>query len=334
MRHISFFLVIFLLFAFQGVLIEDTAYECSLTMTWESDRAVESVEIYVPVPRDTGSQVVEITEVSPRPIKKGEYYTFTFENTSSVTIEMNFKIQTYTVVQEIDSSGNMAVEERSERIDYRDPAVVAKAKELTQGCDTDRERVEEIFQFVEAMEYKYNGEEHTASWMLSHGKGDCTEFTYLFIALCEAVGIEARPVWGWLPTESSTVSHLWAEVYLGRWYTVDPTEGNFHVIEPHITMNKGMIEARGEHSVDLFAYCTFRGDTPRTAITTEFHTKEIPYWEEKDASYLEFSCEGTACMEALEANVFPRIFPSSLRFLIFTLPFFVVYAVTKWVESI
>ncbi len=326
--------MISLLFLFQGVLIHDTAYECDLTVTWEADKTVESVEIYLPVPTDTDSQVVEITAVSPPPIKTNGYYTFTFENTSLATIEMTFKVQTYTVVQEINTSGKMAVEEASDRIDYKDPRVVTKAKELTQEYETDREKVKRIFQFVEGMEYEYNGEEHPASWMLTHKKGDCTEFTYLFIALCEAVGIEARPVWGWLPTKRSTVSHLWAEVYLGRWYAVDPTEGNFHVIEPHITMNRGMIEARGEDSVDVFAYCTFTGDPPHTTIRTAFHTREISYWEEKDASYVEFSSDGTACIDALEASAFPKSFPSSLCLLIFILPFFVVYAVTKWEESI
>lgn len=65
---------------------------------------------------------------------------------------------------------------------------------------------------------------------LKNRKGDCTEFSDLFVALCRADSIPARIVkglttfWG----KNSTPSHSWAEVFLEGigWVSVDPTHND------------------------------------------------------------------------------------------------------------
>ncbi len=301
-------------------------------MLWNSDKNVESLEIYLPMLEDTDSQVIEIISISPEYTIENGVFKFIFEDTDSAHITIKFKIQTYTMVQEMNYSGRKEIEDSYDLINYKSPEIAAKANEITEESKNDLERVKKIFDFVQNLNYEYNGEERSASWALKNMGGDCTEFSFLFIALCKASGVEARPVWGWLPKDNSKVSHLWAEVYLGEWYSIDPTEKNLHVFEPHITFNKGVIEARGEKSVNAFAYYTFRGDPSETYMKTELNLKEIPYWKEKKANYLEFSCDGSAYIEISESNAFLRIFPSSLCFLIFTLPFLFTYAVIKQEE--
>lgn len=65
--------------------------------------------------------------------------------------------------------------------------------------------------------------------MLRQKRGDCTEFTDLFVALCRAAGIPARHVYGVnAPVDNKGGTHSWAEVYMDPcgWTTFDPTPGN------------------------------------------------------------------------------------------------------------
>jgi tetratricopeptide (TPR) repeat protein len=67
--------------------------------------------------------------------------------------------------------------------------------------------------------------------ILDRGRAECRGFTILFVALCRAAGIAARPVWGLavLPSspglaQSNYSSHNFAEVYIpgSGWVPVDP----------------------------------------------------------------------------------------------------------------
>jgi transglutaminase-like putative cysteine protease len=66
-----------------------------------------------------------------------------------------------------------------------------------------------------------------ALYALTHGKGDCTEAMYLFVALCRAAGIPARGVGGYIRPHSGTLKpagyHNWAHFHDGGcWQTADP----------------------------------------------------------------------------------------------------------------
>jgi len=66
-----------------------------------------------------------------------------------------------------------------------------------------------------------------ALYALRHGKGDCTEAMYLFVALCRAAGIPARGIGGYICPHSGTLKptgfHNWAHFYDGVcWQTADP----------------------------------------------------------------------------------------------------------------
>lgn len=47
------------------------------------------------------------------------------------------------------------------------------------------------------------------------GTGDCDDLTYLYLSLCRAAGLPSRYVKGYLVNETSAVSHVWAEIYVG-----------------------------------------------------------------------------------------------------------------------
>ena len=166
MRYFLIFLLLLLLFPLQGALIKNNAYECDLTIFWNSDRKVESLEIYVPVPEDTDSQTIEIVSVFPEYTIENGAFKFIFEDTDSIRIDINFRVQTYTQVQEIVCQDRKEIEDSYDLIDYENTEIVAKAKEITKDCENDREKVKEIFNFVQNLDYEYNGEENSASWAL------------------------------------------------------------------------------------------------------------------------------------------------------------------------
>jgi len=63
--------------------------------------------------------------------------------------------------------------------------------------------------------------------ILRQGKGTCTNFSILFVAMCRSVGIPARLV---RDNSITPATHAWAEVYVegGGWIHVDPTAGFFN----------------------------------------------------------------------------------------------------------
>lgn len=59
-------------------------------------------------------------------------------------------------------------------------------------------------------------------------RGDCTEFSDLFVALCRSNNIPARVVEGYTIDYGNTLKHNWTEVYVNDhgWVRFDPTPGN------------------------------------------------------------------------------------------------------------
>jgi len=71
-----------------------------------------------------------------------------------------------------------------------------------------------------------------ALYALRHRQGDCTEFMYLFAALCRANNIPARCMGGYICKENIILKpanyHNWAEFYIdGEWRISDPQKKVF-----------------------------------------------------------------------------------------------------------
>jgi hypothetical protein len=89
------------------------------------------------------------------------------------------------------------------------------------------EKIYKIYDFVvKYLKYQAQEEEKGALWALKNGVGDCSEYSYLFVALCRAAGIPARVQAGFaFHSEKEVVEdgHMWAEYYLENygWIPVD-----------------------------------------------------------------------------------------------------------------
>lgn len=124
---------------------------------------------------------------------------------------------------------------------HQHPALRAKSTQVTAGLRTPTARVKALIQFVHRhLAKRLATNLPTASVVLAKGYGDCTEHTWLFVALCRAAGIPARPVYGLAYVDGPVgrfAYHAWAEVALdGAWVEVDPTWGEERADATHVQL--------------------------------------------------------------------------------------------------
>ena len=124
-------------------------------------------------------------------------------------------------------------------IESDNPEIVSEAENLTRNVSDFHEKVLKIYEFVKNhIHYVIQPEERGALWALKNKTGDCSEYSYLFVALCRAAGIPARVQAGFAFhsfSETLKDGHMWAEYYLGNygWVPVDATWGLFDATDGH-----------------------------------------------------------------------------------------------------
>ncbi|MDC1141810.1 transglutaminase-like domain-containing protein [Planctomycetota bacterium] len=112
-----------------------------------------------------------------------------------------------------------------------DPVLAAKGKELAKDETDARKVANKIVAFVDSHIKPGSGASGNASakQVYKEKKGDCTEFSALFVALARAADVPARNVSGIVYIYSSFSKqgifgyHAWSEVWLGKWVPVDAT---------------------------------------------------------------------------------------------------------------
>ncbi|MFH2011931.1 MAG: transglutaminase-like domain-containing protein [Pseudomonadota bacterium] len=86
----------------------------------------------------------------------------------------------------------------------------------------------------------------SATEVLESKVGDCNEHTTLFTALTRAIGIPTRIITGIVLSDNKFYYHAWAEVYIGKWISVDPTMNQFPADATHIGFVKGGLDKQVE----------------------------------------------------------------------------------------
>jgi hypothetical protein len=128
-----------------------------------------------------------------------------------------------------------------------DAALRAMAEQTLQGLEAPRDRIAALAHAAAgALRYRYPKDARGAALSLARRWGDCGEYAFVFVALCHAATIPARPVFGMIVAPWFQTPHVWAEACDGSgWYPVDPNlvrEGGYlgpiletgHAPEAHI----------------------------------------------------------------------------------------------------
>jgi transglutaminase/protease-like cytokinesis protein 3 len=119
-------------------------------------------------------------------------------------------------------------------VESEDPLIVEKMMTLKKrDC---KKTIDALYHFVSG-HISYSGylrNERGARYALVHRKGDCTEYTDLFTALCRAGGIPAKRVGGYICRQADcrlagNRYHNWAQVLIEKkWHVVDPQNRVFN----------------------------------------------------------------------------------------------------------
>ena len=134
---------------------------------------------------------------------------------------------------------------------------------------TDVQIVRKIYDYViDNMEYLVQGKnDRGALKALQYKKGDCSEYSDLFVAICRAKKIPARVITGIsVQNDTKTAKHNWAEVYLKPygWVPFDPSKGDvpitslkeklFRSLEPTYIY---FTDIRNDKVLQNYHYCAF-----------------------------------------------------------------------------
>lgn len=208
--------------------------------------------LYVPlVNNDTARHFAYIHSISPTPekisvdgygncyakwrtqIPKGE----SFEARISydvLSFDVDFSIDESTLGSYNESSAVFQDYTKPEELIESDtPAIVSAAESVTGDIADVQDAVSRIYDYVrDTLTYTKQTEERGALWALENRRGDCSEYSYLFVALCRAVDIPARVKAGYaFRSDSEIVSdgHMWGEYYLENygWVPTDVSWGSF-----------------------------------------------------------------------------------------------------------
>jgi hypothetical protein len=123
------------------------------------------------------------------------------------------------------------------------PLIRGKAEEIVGKKGGTVEAIRVMNEWV----YRYVEKKPTLSLpsaleVLESRLGDCNEHALLLVALLRSVGIPSRPCVGVLYFGDGFYYHAWAEAWMGRWVSVDPTLNQLPADATHIKFVHGDIE--------------------------------------------------------------------------------------------
>jgi len=234
--------------------------ELQLNYTFLTPGKTSMVKFTVLLPKTIAARQEISAEYSPQPSKifnrnGSRYAEFVFRKPKKrfrVTVKIKAELSRYDLStarrkgrQDNDKDLNLEPFLKHEkRIEKDDDQIrkIANAIKAQTKIDT----VRQAYMYVlDNMEYGgFKEKDLGALDALKNKKGDCSEYTALFVALCRADDIPARVVYGYTSDYKDTPKHAWAEVYLKKygWVPFDPTRGDqdnrfirdilFHTLEP------------------------------------------------------------------------------------------------------
>ncbi|AUJ24506.1 transglutaminase-like domain-containing protein [Virgibacillus dokdonensis] len=188
-----------------------------------------NVYLWLATPPDTKHQQV-INEKKTPPCQKnedtiGNKISF-YEIKPNETIKASYKIQLLNNTE--DTLPELTQEEKNYYLRSTPMVCVNEkvrdiASHVTKGVENPKEQAKLLFFYiVKNYKYKFPPKARGVTHFLESKKGDCGEFSFLFAALCRAIGIPCRIMVGAF-TGGQHRAHVWNEIYLEQegWIPVD-----------------------------------------------------------------------------------------------------------------
>ncbi len=215
---------------------------------------VISADVYFAIPSDRPNQTITgVIDFSPEPAnflmdKWGqETAHFYYQNIKQGEIknsEMKLTVNTYDVryfiypekagsMNEIPTEIKTKYLENNEKYQYDHHVIQNAIKEAVGDEKNPYWIARNIYNYLmKNMYYEMQGGWNTAPTVLARGNGSCSEYAFIYIAMCRAAGLPARYVGSVVIRGDDAcmddVFHRWVEIYLPGygWIPVDPSGGD------------------------------------------------------------------------------------------------------------
>ncbi len=131
-----------------------------------------------------------------------------------------------------------ALLETSDDLRIRDPSIVSVRNTLTQPSMSPEAKAKAITDWVhERIAYEVTPRALDATEILQAGRGDCSEYALLSVALLRSAGVPAEVRSGMAAQGDEMVAHAWIAYHDGtRWHEADPTWGRMKVTAGHLPL--------------------------------------------------------------------------------------------------
>lgn len=142
--------------------------------------------------------------------------------------------------------------------------------------------------------------------ILAEMEGTCSEYTVLFISLCRAAGLPARACAGLVASPSGMlIPHLWAEVYVGYWMSVDPAWDEIEVDAAHLQLSAGELapQTLGRLNSPVGLFLVF-ADTLRLS---EYFTGETRFLGEAEGLFAQAGQAERISADTLAQDLYQQI---------------------------
>lgn len=211
------------------------------TVQNETDHVIDRAElwVYAPVKQTATQQCIHLDASFPFQViaddMGNQVLRFTFRNVPSYATKI-VRVKANLLLSEnarpVSDKNIRAFLQPGKYCESDDRNIMELAKKLEKG--NRHSTAENIFQWV-SRNIAYAGYVKNVRGALSAMKnkeGDCTEFMYLFMALCRAGAVPARGIGGYLCDTNTVLRpgeyHNWAEFYDGgTWHLADPQQRVF-----------------------------------------------------------------------------------------------------------
>lgn len=267
----------------------------TLTFKLTSAGTSRNVKLKVAVPQSIdGWQTIEKIRYSRQPASvktkgDGRYAEFVFDQlrkTETLTITIDAKLQQpdWTTLSRRRKRKLPAPDKsftQPEKYIESDDATIKSIAAKIPGR-TRLARVQGIMRYVanRLRKVSYDPKDHGAAWALKGGKGDCTEYADLFVALCRAKGIPARCVEGFLNyiPRNDTAKHNWAEVFFDGvgWVAFDPLHVDLRIAAP-LKLKAHYLRLTGKRydsELDGYHFFSYRYSNDKVTVRDSFAVKK------------------------------------------------------------
>ncbi|MGC9044189.1 MAG: transglutaminase domain-containing protein [Myxococcota bacterium] len=218
---------------------------------------VDKITISIAIPKDLPNQDILSVEFTPSRYESvkdkwgQEIAHFVFKNIKpmeEISAEMKVKANIYEIRYFIDPEivaplSNIPQDIREKylkddtKYSINNPIIQNAVKEAVQDEKNPYWIARRIYKYVQdKMYYELSGGWNIAPTVLKRGSGSCSEYSFVYIAMCRAAGIPTRFAGSVVirgdDTSYDDVFHRWVEIYLPNygWIPVDPSGGD--EIEP------------------------------------------------------------------------------------------------------